>query len=381
MEKSNVTLRQKELKNGRISLYLDFYPPVLNTKKNKYTRRDFLKIYLFKKPKDQIQKISNIENRRTAELIQAKRQNEISKKNIYTQFEQEQLQIQAIGDESFLKFFKKLGHKKIGNNLNIWNCAITHFEAFLGGHDLCFKDSTISLMEDYKDYLLTAKSLRDNGKTLSRNTALTYQNKLRTTLKKAYKEGKLRTDINAGLDSIKEQESQRNFLTLEEAKKLFETPCSNELVYQISMFSILTGVRYSDIAKLLWSEIEYIENDGYYIRFKQKKTDGMETMPIPDDAFELLGSEVNANDKVFAGLKKWDVDRILPVWIAKAGITKHITFHCFRHTYATLQISSGTDIFTISKMLGHKNVKTTQIYTKIIDSKKRETTRRISLKQ
>lgn len=381
MEKSNVTLRQKELKNGRISLYLDFYPPILNTKKNKYTRRDFLKIYLFKKPKDQIQKISNIENRRTAELIQAKRQNEISKKNIYTQFEQEQLQIQAIGHESFLKFFKKLGNKKIGNNLNIWNCAITHFEAFLEGQDLCFKDSTISLMEDYKDYLLTAKSLRDNGKTLSRNTALSYQNKLRTTLKKAYKEGKLRTDINAGLDSIKEQESQRNFLTLEEAKKLFETPCSNELVYQISMFSILTGVRYSDITKLLWSEVEYIENDGYYIRFKQKKTDGMETMPIPDDAFELLGLKVDENDKVFAGVKKWDVDRILPVWIAKAGITKHITFHCFRHTYATLQISSGTDIFTISKMLGHKNVKTTQIYTKIIDSKKRETTRRISLKQ
>jgi integrase len=381
MEKSNVTLRQKELKNGRISLYLDFYPPILNTKKNKYTRRDFLKIYLFKKPKDQIQKISNIENRRTAELIQAKRQNEISKKNIYTQFEQEQLQTQAIGNESFLKFFKKLGQKKIGNNLSIWNCSITHFEAFLQGQDLCFKDSTISLMEDYKDYLLTAKNLRDSGKKLSRNTALSYQNKLRTTLKKAYKEGKLRTDINAGLDSIKEQESQRNFLTLEEAKKLFETPCSNELVYRISMFSILTGVRYSDIAKLLWSEIEYIENDGYYIRFKQKKTEGMETMPIPDDAFELLGSKVNENDKVFAGLKKWDVDRILPVWIAKAGITKHITFHCFRHTYATLQISSGTDIFTISKMLGHKNVKTTQIYTKIIDSKKRETTRRISLKQ
>jgi integrase len=380
MEKSNVTLRQKELKNGRISLYLDFYPPILDTKKNKYTRRDFLKIYLFKKPKDQIQKISNIENRRMAELIQAKRQNEIIKKNIYTPFEQEQLQIQAIGRESFLKFFKKLGQKKIGNNLSIWNSAISHFEAFLEGQDLCFKDSTISLMDDYKDYLLTAKSLRDNGKTLSRNTALCYQNKLRTTLKKAYKEGKLRTDINAGLNSIKEQESQRNFLTLEEAKKLFKTPCTNKLVYQISMFSILTGLRYSDIAKLLWSEIEYIEDDGYYIRFKQKKTAGVETIPIPDDAFELLGSKVNEHDKVFAGLKKWDVDRILPVWIAKSGITKRITFHCFRHTYATLQISSGTDIFTISKMLGHRNVKTTQIYTKIIDSKKRETTRRISLK-
>ncbi|MFV5692882.1 tyrosine-type recombinase/integrase [Flavobacterium sp. LT1R49] len=381
MEKSNVTLRQKDISKERISLYLDFYPPILDTASNKYTRREFLKIYLFKKPKNQIQKISNVENRHIAELIQTRRQNEISKKRIYTQFEKEQLQIQAIGRESFMKYFKKLGQKKIGNNLSIWNCAIKHFEAFLEGHDLCFKDITIPLMEDYKEYLSTAKKLRGNGKTLSRNTGLSYQNKLRTTLKKAYKEGKLRTDINVGIDSIKEQESQRNFLTLEEAKKLFETPCSNKIVYQISMFSILTGLRYSDIAKLLWSEIEYIENDGYYIRFKQKKTEGMETMPIPDEAFELLEPKVNENDKVFAGLKKWDVDRILPVWIAGSGITKHITFHCFRHTYATLQISSGTDIFTISKMLGHKSVKTTQIYTKIIDSKKRETTSRISLKQ
>lgn len=380
MEKSNVTLRQKDISNERVSLYLDFYPPVLNNR-NRYTRREFLKIYLFKKPKNQLQKNSNIENRHIAELIQMKRQNEIRKKNIYTPFEREQLDIQAIGRESFLKYFKKLAQKKIGNNLSIWNSAIKHFESFLEEQDICFKDISISLMEDYKEYLLNAKSLRDTGKKLSRNTSLSYQNKLRTTLKKAYKEGKLKSDINAGIDSIKEQESQRNFLTLEEAKKLFDTPCSNELVYQTSMFSILTGVRYSDIAKLLWSEIVYIENDGYYIRFKQKKTGTMETLPISDEAFELLRPKANENDKVFAGLKKWDVDRILPVWIASSGIKKHITFHCFRHTYATLQLSSGTDIYTISKMLGHKNVKTTQIYAKVIDSKKRETTAKISLRR
>jgi site-specific recombinase XerD len=103
-------------------------------------------------------------------------------------------------------------------------------------------------------------------------------------------------------------------------------------------------------------------------------------MPISDEAYEILGERKNDNDKVFAGLKKWDVDRVLPVWVAKAGITKHITFHCFRHTYATLQIFSGTDIFTLSKMLGHKSVKTTQIYTKIVDEKKREASMRISLK-
>ena len=140
MEKSNVKLRQKEIANGRISLYLDFYPPILNSTTNEYTRREFLKIYLFKKPKDQIQKISNIENLRTAELIQAKRQNEINKEYIYTPLEKEQLQIQAIGNESFLKYFKKLGDKKKGSNYSVWNSSIIHFDIFLKGQDLFFKN-------------------------------------------------------------------------------------------------------------------------------------------------------------------------------------------------------------------------------------------------
>ncbi|WP_233592223.1 tyrosine-type recombinase/integrase [Flavobacterium sp. RSP15] len=63
-----------------------------------------------------------------------------------------------------------------------------------------------------------------------------------------------------------------------------------------------------------------------------------------------------------------------------SSIEIHITFHCFRHTYATLQMAAGSDIFTVSKMLEHKNIKTAQIYTKIIDEKKRETTNKISFK-
>lgn len=380
MGKSNVTLRKKTISKGRMSLYLDFYPPILNPKTNKLTRREFLKLYIFEKPKNQIQKISNVENIRTAELIQIKRQNEINKENIYFAFEQEQLKIQEIGKTSFLKYFRKLAGKKNDNNLSTWECSIKHFENFLEGRDLQFKDVSVSLSEDFRDYLLKAKSLRKINKTLSPNTALSYHNKFKATLNKAYKEGKLRNNINASVDSIKEQESQRNFLTIEEAKKLFYTDCPKDIIRRASIFSTLTGMRYSDIIKLKWSEIEYFENDGYYIRFKQRKTSGLATIPISEDARDILGKREDANQNVFFGLKKWEIDRVLPVWIARAGITKHITFHCFRHTYATLQISLGTDIFTISKMLGHKNVKTTQIYTKIIDEKKREAANRINLK-
>ena len=69
----------------------------------------------------------------------------------------------------------------------------------------------------------------------------------------------------------------------------------------------------------------------------------------------------------------------LKEWLKEAGIKKHITFHCFRHTYATLQIAAGTDIYTVSKMLTHKNVSTTQIYADLVDAKKRESANKISL--
>lgn len=379
MSNSIVTLRKRKISKGRLSLYLDFYPPRWDADSNEYTRREFLKLYIYEKPEDQYQKIANIENQHAAELIRARRQNEISKSEIYSPFEKEQLQIQARGNESFLMYYKKLGAKKEGNNLDIWNCAIAHFEVFLNGNDLLFKDVTVALIEDFRDYLLKARSRRKNKKQLSRNTALSYYNKIKTTLKRAYREDKLKTDVNAKISSIKEMESQRNFLTIEEARLLFATPCPNAMVRRISMFSVLTGIRYVDIAKLVWSEIQFIENDGYYIVFRQKKTEGAESLPISDEAFQLLGVRGEEKEIVFKGFNKWDVDRTVPQWVASAGIKKHITFHCFRHTYATLQITAGTDIFTVSKMLGHRSVKTTQIYARVIDQKKRDAANRISL--
>ncbi|MBE8726320.1 site-specific integrase [Flavobacterium hungaricum] len=379
MSKSIATLRKKVISQGRMSLYLDFYPPLWDEKSNCYTRREFLKIYVYIKPADQYQKMANIENMHTAELIRARRQNEINKMEVYSAFEKEQLKIQAVGRESFLHYYKRLGEKKEGNNFSIWNSAIAHFEVFLKGKDLLFQDVTVTLIEDFREYLLKAYSLRNTKKRLSRNTALSYYNKIKTTLKRAYREDKLKTDINSKISSIKEMESQRNFMTLEETKRLFATPCTNLLVRKISMFSVLTGMRYVDIAKLTWSEIQYIDNDGYYIIFRQKKTEGAESMPISEEAFQLLGKRKGEKELVFKGLRKCDIDKTVPVWVALSGIRKHITFHCFRHTYATLQITAGTDIFTVSKMLGHRNVKTTQVYAKVIDQKKRDAANRISL--
>ena len=122
-------------------------------------------------------------------------------------------------------------------------------------------------------------------------------------------------------------------------------------------------------------------NGGYRLNFTQQKTKGVEYMPISPQAYKLCGERKNDGELlVFAGLPdpSW-ISKPLERWVKASGITKHITFHCFRHTYATLQLANGTDIYTVSKMLGHTNLKTTQIYAKVIDKKKDEATEAFKL--
>jgi integrase len=131
---------------------------------------------------------------------------------------------------------------------------------------------------------------------------------------------------------------------------------------------------------MVWGEIEYIEGQGYFLNFSQKKTKGFEVLPISEQAFKLLGERKEPTAKVFEGLKYSAYhNKHLFQWIGAAGITKNITFHCFRHTFATLQLSHGTDIYTVSKMLGHRELKTTQIYAKIVDDTKRKAADKIKL--
>ncbi len=139
-------------------------------------------------------------------------------------------------------------------------------------------------------------------------------------------------------------------------------------------------MRWSDVQKMTWSEVQFSNEIGHYIRFRQKKTKGAETQPISEQAFELLGERTIPDERVFVGLKysAWH-NLKLQQWVMKAGISKTITFHCARHTYATLQLTLGTDIYTVSKLLGHKDLKTTQIYAKIIDERKKEAANKIKL--
>jgi integrase len=374
-----VKLRQKAISGNRQSLYLDFYPAIPHPETGEPTRREFLGLYIFEKPKTPIDKQHNKETLQLAKQIRQKRENYLNKPEIYTGYEKEQLKIKEQGEQNFVAYFKSLADKRKASNHDNWVSAYNYLETFTKGN-LKFADLNEKFCNEFKEYLLTTKSNKSSKTTLAQNSAVSYFNKLKATLKQAYKDGYLTTDLNAKIEPIKQAETRRNFLTIEELNSLVKTECNNPLLKRAALFSALTGLRFSDIKNLVWGEIHHSVENGYSIQFTQQKTKGVEVLPISEQAYSILGERKEPTNKVFEGLTYSAYEnKHLYQWIGAAGITKDITFHCFRHTFATLQLSKGTDIYTVSKMLGHRELKTTQIYAKIIDQTKREAADKIQL--
>lgn len=380
----NVTLREKKLKSGKLSLYLDFYPPIFDTKTSKSTRREFLGLHIFEKPRTPFEKRDNSEQKKIAEQILLKRKNELLKPEIYASFELERLKQKELENQCFVQYFKKLANKRKGTNYSSWVSTLKYLEEYTNGY-VQFASLNREYLEGFKEFLLNSSSKRSDKTKLSQNTTSSYFNKVKAALKEAHKEGIILNDINKQIEPIKEAETRREFLTIQELNSLIETPCNDNLLKNAALFSALTGLRFSDIKNLTWNEFEFIKGQGYSINYNQQKTKGVEVLPISEQAYKLTEGAENPkdmpqNEQVFKGLTYSAYkNRFLHQWIGAAGITKKITFHNFRHSFATLQLSKGTDIYTISKMLGHKSLKTTQIYAKVVNELKREAAEKIQL--
>ena len=364
---TTVSLLKRPIANGRISLYLDFYPAIRNPETMQMTRREYLGIYIFAKPRNDFERDFNQQMLDKAEAIRCLR---------VTSFINEQFGFldheKMKGD--FLLYFKK----KCKNKDKKWDVVYKHFESFVKGK-CSFADVTVDLCKKFREYLLNASNMRLTHRKIGQNSAAGYYSTFRGLLKTAYRDKYLRENINDYLDKIEKKQVKREYLTTEELKKLAATPCKIDVLKRASLFSCLTGLRISDIILLEWKHIQMAPDGGMCISKTIKKTDSdSNNLPISNEALELCGER--AEGKVFKGLKRSMVNIPLKNWIKAAGIEKNISFHCFRHTYATLQIASGTDIYTVSKMLVHKNVTTTQIYADMVSEKKRETVNKISLK-
>ncbi len=136
----------------------------------------------------------------------------------------------------------------------------------------------------------------------------------------------------------------------------------------------------SDVKSITWGKIRHTEGAGWHLEYTQKKTKGAEILPISDQAVNILGERKTNEDQIFKNLSyHTHMNNQLQQWVTDAGIGKKITFHCARHTFATLQLSMDTDIYTVSKLLGHRHLKTTEIYAKVIDKKKIDAVKKIPI--
>jgi len=391
---TTVTLRFRRLDTGKESLYLDFYPPITDIETGKPSRREYLGMLVIplKNRQGELLKDKNEKNRysqtdmetiRIAEMICNNRQNELNKANIYTDAEAEILKAKERSKGDFIKYFKQLADDKNESNRCSWISVFKHLVAYTQKTDnrdfIRFCDVTLQWCEGFKDYLLKTKRIGSDKMQLSTNTAAMYLIKFKIALKSAFRYGYLPKNINADLKSIKEVETQRDFLTLDELKKLVVTPCTNDVLKRSALFSALTGLRHSDIIKTKWSEIN--DSDGKFtLRYKIKKTLMYHELPIGEEAMQFCGKRQEPETLVFEGLKYSAYEnKALAQWIGLAGITRNITFHCFRHTFATLQLASDTQITTIQKMLGHKKIETTMVYAKTLEEAKREAANKIKI--
>lgn len=360
-----VTLRKRN-QGGKTSLYLDYYHK--GKRKNEY-----LKLYLDPNAKTKDEKEVNKKTLQLAETIKAQRQIEIQN-GVYGFRDNEKLK------GSFLNYVEALTEKRIENkgNYGNWDSMLKHLKAYIP-MDKTFGDIDETFVQGFKEFLDKEVKTKSN-QPLSQNSKYSYFNKLKAALKQAFKDGIIPTNPAEKISGFKQAEPQREFLTLEELQAVANTECEIPQIKTAFIFSCLTGLRWSDINKLLWSEVQHSNDMGYYVRFRQQKTDGAETLPISEQAFKLLGERQDKDERVFKGLKysAWH-NMKLQQWVMQAGISKTITFHCARHTYATLQLTAGTDIYTVSKLLGHRELKTTQIYAKVIDTKKKEAANKIQI--
>jgi len=275
---------------------------------------------------------------------------------------------------SFFDYYQKLCDKKATalskSNHSVWLSTLIHLKSFHGKDKLSFEQITPEFVEGFKDYLQTAPLTKSKTK-LSSNTACTYFNKFRAALNQAFKDEIIVRNPVTKVAAIKPVQNKREYLTLDEVKTLSQAECKYEVLKRAFLFSCLTGLRWSDIQKLVWNEVQHFD-DSYRITFHQQKTEGLQYLDIPTQAYKLMGEQDEPEQRVFKGLK-YDAyhNAEITKWCLRAGITKDITFHCGRHTFAVLQLTLGTDIYTVSKLMGHTELKTTQIYADIIDSQRK----------
>lgn len=375
--KEPVKIRFRELKNGNTSIYLDIYV-------NGVREYEFLNIYL-RPEKERADRLWNKEQLRLANAVKAERI--VSIQNGEFGFKD----IKRARKLNFITYLESMAETYEANGQTA--CGVLTRSAIrrlvdYKGKVVPFSTVTKEYLIGFIDYLNNERydfDKKDNKKEgKPRRLSGVYKEALfarvMVALNKAEREGIILKNPGKSIDASlkpRAEEKSRAYLTLEEVKKISETEYrpKND-VKQAFMFACFTGLRYSDIYKLTWGEMSIGPDGKLRLDTKMKKTGKDLYLPLSDNAIAWLPDRENAPDnaRVFYRLpdQVGNADARLHTLIRNAGIKKPVSFHVARHTFATLTLTYGADLYTVSKLLGHANMRTTQIYAKIVDENKRK---------
>ncbi|MEM9918640.1 MAG: site-specific integrase, partial [Bacteroidota bacterium] len=251
MKAIKVHLREKKISKGRKSLYLDFYPSVRHPESGKETRREFLGLYIYEKPQSPFETQHNKSTRALAESIRNRRYIEIQE-GIYG------LQSDSKRRKSFIEFFEQMTKSRYTSEGNYGNwLSAQHYLKECFEHGLTMGELSMNTVEEFRNYILRLE--------LAQNTKHSYFNKFRAAIKEAFKKGYIPENYAKKVNTIKAEETTREFLTLEELKMLSKTECPNPLLKRVFLFSALTGLRFSDIKALTWGQVQGNPENGFFI--------------------------------------------------------------------------------------------------------------------
>jgi len=361
--------KRKQSKKGNISLYLEIYKgSYVNSEGKRILDRDYeyLNLYLIDKPKTNVDKDYNKQTEKLANGIKAKRELEIQN-GIYGFSNTFKLNANFIDFVSTLLESKKSSKGNYGN----WDSTLKHLKAFAGDH-ITFNHIDLKFCEGFKDHLIN-KAKKSSGEPLSSASTSSYFSKFRAALNRAVKEKIISYNPAVDVPTPRIIHKPTVYLTIDELKKIVKAECRYDFLKRAFLFSCYTGLRWSDVHKLKWGDIQKTADGKFKMSFNQEKTKELQYLHIPNQAKVFMGEEGAGDELVFRGLKYSSYMNVeLTKWMLNAGITKRVTFHVSRHTYGVLQLTYGTDIYTLSKLMGHSHLKTTEVYAKVVDSKKKE---------
>lgn len=360
--KEPIRLRMKPLNNGSKSLYLDIY-------RNGKRSYEYLKMYIIPEVDDNARK-RNIVTMTVANAIKSKRIIEMTNGEAGIKMPDEKPKMLL---SEWMQQYMANQESKGKKGFHQIKVAMQILKDY-AGEQVTMEDVDKTFCKGYIDYLLT--EYQPMGKPISRFTAQNYYRALNCALNAAVRADIIKVNPMNKLDNsekIRRPDSKREYMTIEEIRSLIATPMEYSAVKNAYLFSCFCGLRISDIIGLKWKNV-YVDNGQYRLEVVMQKTKEPIYLPLSPEALKWMPErgEKTAEDRVFDLPSPTYINVILKPWAKAAGIDKHFTFHTARHTFATMMLTLGADLYTTSKLLGHSDVQVTQVYAKIVNRKKDE---------